>query len=158
MKVTLLFVSLAVMPLVASSADLTPVQDSRLATALGLSVEISSKAPAAEQPYFVRVFAAPVVIGECGGTVSSCPEVRLYVAVSAGDLGEVPVLYELPAAKGWEFSGWDKSVTLNGKAMVGFTVKTALPETNVEASARNAWHSKVCQVLVSPVAASYTCL
>lgn len=158
MKVILLLVSLAMMPLVASSAELVPVKDSRLATALGLSEEISPRGHAADQPYFVRVFAAPVVIGECGGTVASCPDVRLYVAVSAGDLGEVPVLYELPAAKGWEFSGWDKPVALNGKAMAGFTVKTVLPESNVEATARNAWRSRACRVFVSPVAASYTCL
>jgi hypothetical protein len=153
-----MFASLAVMPLVASSADLSPVKDSRLATVLALSEEISPKVPVGEQPYFVRLFAAPVLIGECGGTVSSCPNVRLFVAVTAGDLGETPVLYELPTAKGWEFIGWDKPVTLNGQAMEGFTVKTALPESNVDASARNAWRPKVCRVFVSPVAASYTCL
>ncbi len=65
--------------------------------------------------------------------------------------------YELPAAKGWEFRGWEKPLTLNGQAMAGFIVRTVLPESNVEASARDAWRSKICRVLVSPVAASYTC-
>ena len=56
---------------------------------------------------------------------------------------------ELPAAKGWEFRGWEKPLTLNGQAMGGFIVRTVLPESNVEASARDAWRSKICRVLVT---------
>jgi hypothetical protein len=138
------------------SADLVPVKNAQLASVLGLLEEISPESPAPEQPYIVRVFAAPVIVGECQGAVSSCPDVRIFVTVSTGDLGDAPVLYELPVAKGWEFMGRDKPATAAGRTMSGFTVQTALPDSNVDAPARNAWHPKVYHVLISPTAASYT--
>ena len=156
-EICILAVALAMAPLTAMCADLTPVKDGRLAAVLGLSEEISPKPGASNLSLFVRVYAAPVLIGECDGNVVSCPDVRLFITVSSGDLGETPVLYELPAAKGWEFVGWDKPGTSNGQAKVGFTVRTMLPESNVEASARKAWRSKTCRVLASPEAASYAC-
>lgn len=148
---------LALAPLAAQCADLMPVKDARLATVLALSEEISPRPPAADQPLFVRVYAAPDTIGECGGNVASCPDVRLFIAVSSGDLGETPVLYELPAAKGWEFVGWDRPTPSTGQAEARFTVRTALPESNIEEAARKAWRPSVCHVRVSPTAASYAC-
>lgn len=145
------------MPLTAMCSDLMPMKDARLATVLGLSEEISPKSGAIELPLFVRVYAAPIAIGECDGDVASCPNVRLFVTVSSGDLGEKPVLYELPAAKGWEFMGWEKPGASGGQTRVGFTVRTALPESNVDPSARKAWRPKACRVFVSPKSASYTC-
>lgn len=116
MKRILATAMLALAPLAAQCADLMPVKDARLATVLALSEEISPRPPAADQPLFVRVYAAPDTIGECGGNVASCPDVRLFIAVSSGDLGETPVLYELPAAKGWEFVGWDRPTPSTGQA------------------------------------------
>lgn len=158
MKFVLLIAMLAVTPLTALSADLAPTKDARLARVLGLSEEISPKARAAELPLFVRVYSVPNFIGECDGSEGSCPDVQLFITVSSGDLGETPVLYELPAAKGWKFVGWDKPAPSNGQAKVGFTVESTLPESNIEASAREAWHPKSCRVVVSPTAASYACL
>lgn len=157
MKSILIFATLVVTSVSAMCADLPPVKDGRLATILGLSEEISPKAPTADMPLFVRVYAAPTRIGECDGSAASCPDVRLFVSVSSGDLGETPALYELPAEKGWEFKGWDKPEASNEQAKVGFTVRTALPESNIDASARKAWHPKSCHVLVRPAAASYFC-
>jgi hypothetical protein len=156
-KSIFLLAALAVTPLTAICADLTPVKDARLATVLGLSEEISPTPPASGLPLFVRVYAAPDVVGECDGKVASCPDVRLFITVSSGDLGETPALYELPAAKGWVFRGWDKLDASNGQAKVGFTVQTALPESNIDASARKAWQPKACRVLVSQAAASCSC-
>lgn len=157
MKSILILAILAVTSTSAMCADLPPIKDVRLASVLGLSEEISPKLPTIGMPLFVRVYAAPSFIGECDGSVASCPDVRLFVSVSSGDLGETPALYELPAAKGWDFKGWDKSEASSDKTRVGFVVQTALPESNIEASDRKAWHSESCHVLVSSEAASYSC-
>lgn len=154
MKSILVIAVLALPPLAARSADLVPIKDARLATVLALSEEITPKPLPPDQPLFVRVYAAPDVIGECGGSVASCPNVRLFIAVSTGDLGETPTLYELPDAKGWEFVGWDGA---GNQAKVGFTIQTALPESNIDEAARKAWRSMVCHVLVGPATATYVC-
>lgn len=157
MKSLLCFTVLALVPLATVCADLKPVQDVRLATVLGLAEEIAPRPKPAEQPLSVRVYAAPVLIGECNGSVPSCPDVCLFVTVSSGDLGETPVLYELPAAKGWEFIGWDKPSPSHHQAKIGLVVRTVLPESNIEPAARRAWRAKTCRVLVSPNTASYAC-
>jgi hypothetical protein len=88
--------------------------------------------------------------------VSTEPAAVHFVTVSTGDLGDAPVLYELPIAKGWQFMGRDKPATAAGRTMSGFTVQTALPDSNVDAPARKAWRPEVYRVLISPTAASYT--
>lgn len=157
MKFTLAIATLALAPLASQCTDLKPLKDARLATVLALSEEITPKPLPPGQPLFVRVYAAPDVIGECGGSVASCPSVRLFIAVSTGDLGETPTLYELPAAKGWEFGGWDRPAASDSQAKVGFTIQTALPESNIDEAARKTWRSTACHVLVGPAAATYVC-
>ena len=153
MKV-LIFLTL-LFPLIASAHDLTPVDKPELATVLGLLDELATTSPSSDQPYTVRIYAAPTGIYECGGTVVSCPDVRLLITVSYGDLGETPVLYQLPMQKGWEFKSWSSPITAGDTRMANFIVRTTLPETNIDLAARKAWHSQEYRVLVSPESASY---
>lgn len=146
---------LLLLPIVALAHDLAPVKQHELASVLGLLEELTTAPPAPEQPYIVRIFAAPSEVGECGGTVESCPDVRLFITVSSGDLGEMPVLYQLPVSKGWEFSGWSAPTSAGHAPMAGFVLRTSLPGANIEPSARKAWRSQEYRVLVSPASASY---
>jgi len=79
----------------------------------------------------VRVIAVPEEIGECGGAINSCPDVNLFVAYVSGDLGDEPVVYRLPAAKGWRVIGWADNDSID--------LQTALPEANIEPAEREAW-------------------
>jgi len=153
MKVLILLTLL--LPLVASAKDLTPVDKPELATVLGFLDEIAATSPNSDQPYIVRVYAAPTGAYECGGTVASCPDVRLLVTVSYGDLGETPVLYQLPLQKGWEFGDWSSPTTTGDTRMARFTVRTTLPDANIDPAARKAWRSQEYSVLISPESASY---
>lgn len=149
-------VALAVLlPAIAFARDLAPSKNVGLASTLGLLEEIATTDSSSNQPYFVRVFAIPEAVLECGGPVASCPSVKLYITASYGDLGESPVLYQLPASKGWEFIGWSKPVTVGETQMASFRLRTTLP-ANVSPEARKAWRSREYRVLVSPSGASYT--
>lgn len=151
----LLVAFLLLFPAAVSAHDLVPMDKPELATVLGLLDELATTPPDSDQPYIVRIYAAPTGVYECGGTVASCPDVRLFVVVSHGDLGETPVLYQLPLQKGWQFNGWSNPVRMGRARMASFTVSTALPDANIEAAARKAWHSQEYRVLVSPESASY---
>jgi hypothetical protein len=142
-------------PLIASAHDLAALDKPELATVLGLLDELATTSPSSDQPYIVRVYAAPAGVYECGGMVASCPDVRLLITVSYGDLGETPVLYQLPMQKGWEFKGWSSPTTAGGTRRASFVVRTTLPETNIDLDARKAWHTQEYRVLVSPESASY---
>lgn len=150
-----LVIPLLLLPVVASAGDLVPVKKPELATVLGLLDVLATSPPDSNQPYIVRVYAAPTSLGECGGTVDSCPDVRLFVTVSNGDLGETPVLYQLPMQKGWEFKSWVSPVANGRTRMASFIVRTTLPEANIEPAARKAWRSQEYRVLVGPESASY---
>ena len=139
----------------AAAADLAPQKKPELAAVLGLSEELTHTPVSSSQPYIVRVFAVPREVGECGGPVATCPDVRLLVTVSTGDLGEQPSLFELPAQKGWEFVGWSAPGSLRGTPAAVFTVRTTLPETNVSPVARKAWRPRTYRVLVTPGSATY---
>lgn len=143
------------LPIVALAEDLTPVDKPELATVLGLLEELATTPLQSNQPFIVRVYAAPIGVYECGGTVVSCPDVRLIVTVSSGDLGETPVLYQLPMQKGWEFGGWISPNDSVHPRVASFIVRTTLPETNVDAAARGAWRTQEYRVFVSPESASY---
>lgn len=129
-----------------------------MATTLGLLEELTPRGPRVDQPYVVRVFAVPNQVGECGGDVANCPDVRLYITVSNGDVGETPVLYQLPSSKSWEFVGWSKSTKAGRLASVGFRPRTSLPESNISPEARNAWRAREYRLLVSTEFATYTVL
>jgi hypothetical protein len=74
-----LVILLLLFPIVASARDLAPVKKPELATVLGLLDELATTPPSSGQPYIVRIYAAPTSVYECGGTVDSCPDVRLFV-------------------------------------------------------------------------------
>jgi hypothetical protein len=150
----LLVLLLLLLPTAAKSDDLTPVAKPELATVLGLLQELATTPSSSNQPYIVRVYAAPTGVYECGGSVASCPDVRLFFTVSYGDLGETPTLYQLPAQKSWEFVGWSEP-SAKASRMASFTVRTTLPEANIDPANRNAWRSQEYRVLVSPESASY---
>jgi hypothetical protein len=136
----------------AAAADLQPIQKSELASVLGLVQEISGKAAENKSGYSVRVFSAPVAIGECGGSVKSCPEIRLFISVASGDLGEVPALYELPSSTGWEFAGW---LPPSASRASVFMLRTTLPESNIQQKARAQWRSRSYIINATTEAASY---
>ncbi|UGB46828.1 hypothetical protein LQ772_05905 [Frateuria edaphi] len=137
--------------------DLVPLKKPELAGVLGLSEELARTAASAEQPqpYIVRVYAAPVAVSECDGTIASCPDVRLLITVSSGDLGERPSLFELPAQKGWQFVGWSAPSSLGGQPAASFIIRSALPEANISAAARKAWRPRTYRMLVTPELATY---
>lgn len=126
-----------------------------LATVLGLQEELAPAVPRAEQPYFVRIFSVPVGLYECSGTVESCPDVRLFVTVSSGDLGETPALFEIPPQKGWEFVEWATPSGVGENQMASFIVRTAIPESNIDLESRRTWRPVEYVVLVSTGSASY---
>ena len=144
------------LPFIASGRDLAPVKSQSLATTLGFLEELTPRPPRVDQPYFVRVFAVPTEVGECDGDVSTCPDVKLYITVSNGDLGETPVLYQLPASKGWKFVGWSKPGKEGQTSLVGFKLRTTLPDSNISPEARRAWRAREYRLLVSTESASYT--
>ncbi|CAD2243147.1 hypothetical protein [Xanthomonas arboricola] len=143
------------LPLAASAHDMAPLNNPELATIFGLLQELATTPSTSDQPYIVRIYAAPTGVYECGGTVSSCPDVRLFFTVSYGDIGETPVLYQLPARKGWKFKGWSEPSAAGGMQMASFTVQTTLPDSNIDLEASKAWRPQEYRVLASPEAASY---
>jgi hypothetical protein len=142
-------------PLVTRGDELARVGKPELAAVLGFLDELATTPPGSDQPYIVRVYAVPTRNGECDGTVASCPDVRLLVSVSNGDLGESPVLYQLPLQKGWEFQGWVHAAPEGRIPMAGFVVRTTLPDANIEPAARRVWHAQEYRVSVGPESASY---
>lgn len=139
----------------ATAAGLSPQKKPELAAVLGLAEELAHTPASSTQPYIVRVFAAPREVGECGGSVATCPDVRLLITVSSGDLGERPSLFELPVQKGWQFIGWSAPGSLGGEPAAAFTVRTTLPDANVDPAARKAWRPRTYRLLVTPESASY---
>ena len=83
-------------------------------------------------------------ISECGGSFESCPNARLFVIVTTGDLYEAPLLYELPPSKGWEYVKSSK----NEKQLTIF-VKTTLNHANVSRESRTKWVSNSYKISVS---------
>ena len=142
-------------PVVSAAHDLAPLHEPELASVLGLLEELAITPVGSSQPYIVRVYAAPTVVGECGGTVVSCPDVRLFITVANGDLGETPVLYQLPLQKGWQFKAWSQPLTVAGTPMASFVVRTALPSANIDPANRKDWRAVEYRVLVSPTSASF---
>ena len=148
--------ALVLVATICPARDLAPSKDKQLASTLGLIEELTPSGQDGSQPYIVRIFAAPVSVSECGGPVSTCPNVDLYITVSTGDLEDPPSLYQLPPSKGWTFVKWNKPSNVGQVAMASFVLRTTLPEANVSPEARKAWHPHEYTVQVSPSSASYT--
>jgi len=143
--------------LLTAVAPLKPVRNADLTLALNYQNELASSYDRRDAAYNVRVYEVATFIGECGGTVRSCPDVDLYIAVSESDLGAEPALYRLPRAKGFEFVGWLASCPPRGDdPMMGVLVRTTLPEANIDETERGKWVSTEYQVCVSPRAATFS--
>ena len=93
---------------------------------------------------FVRIIESSEEIMECGGTFESCPNSRLFIVTSMGDLGEAPLLYELPKSKGWKLAS---NKIVNGERRL--TLITTLDHANVSIKSRSQWQSKTYKVRVS---------
>jgi len=89
----------------------------------------------------IRIVTVPRTIGECWGTVKSCPDIDLYISYYSGDLYAEPQVYRLGAAKGWEFAGWESDGT--------FMLKTTLNLPNIDSAERAAWRQITYRVTVS---------
>ena len=88
----------------------------------------------------VRIVEVPVAIDDCWGTVSSCPDVELFIAYSTGDLRDEPVVYRLPPAKGWKI--------VRGHEPKSFDIATTLPEANIDLNERSRWSPTVYRVTI----------
>ncbi len=88
------------LPLSVSAAQLQPVAKPELATVLGLLEELTPATQHSEQPFIVRIYAAPEQISECDGSVASCPDVRLFFTVSSGGHTRGPHALSTSCAKG----------------------------------------------------------
>lgn len=96
-----------------------------------------------EFPY-IRIIESSEEIMECGGTFESCPNSRLFIVTSMGDLGEAPLLYELPKSKGWKVSS---NELVSGERHL--TLVTTLDHANVSMESRSKWQSKTYKIRVS---------
>ena len=99
---------------------------------------------------FIRVIESAESIDECGGTYQSCPNFRLFIIVSLGDLGDPPSLYELPKSKGWKL----EKVNENNDETV-LTLVTTLDQSNIDIESRNKWKSKTYKIRVAEEGALY---
>lgn len=131
---------LVLFPLTVQATEMTRVKNAELATTLSLLTELAHKEG-------IRVFSVPVAAAECWGTIKSCPDVKLLVAVSPDAMYQEPTLYQLPPSKGWEFVRWVKPGS--------FVVRTTLPEANIERKEREKWGTTEYLVTVSSNNASY---
>lgn len=93
--------------------------------------------------HFVQVIQTWETISECGGTYQSCPNARLFILVSTGDLYEPPRLYELPKSKGWKVvDSWE---TENERYIL---LQTTLRHANVSVESRATWVSKKYKIAI----------
>ncbi len=156
--VTWIFLCLFSTSVFATEAIYFP-QSNNLAKILAFSNQLSSTADQENMKDFslaVRVFAGPMELLECGSAVESCPDHRLFITVSTGDLGETPALYELTESKGWEFVKWHPPVKDSGSVI--FTVRTTLAYTNLEDEERAKWQAKEYIIEVTETGATYRLL
>lgn len=116
-----------------ADSAITQVEDSSLARTIAFGhVLLESDG--------VRIVEVPVVIDDCWGTVSSCPDVELFIAYSTGDLRDEPVVYRLPPAKGWKIVGRQDPQS--------FDIATTLPDANIDLNERSRWSPTVYRVTI----------
>ncbi len=127
-------------PLQSSRVSAPAIRAGELSRSLGLLEELARRGG-------IRVFAIPVVVGECWGSLASCPDVELVLSHTSGDLYDPPVAYTLPLAKGWTFVGWRDEDTL--------VLRTALPDAHIADEERAAWKAVEYTVTVRQEGASY---
>lgn len=95
-------------------------------------------------PITVKVIQTWEEISECDGLYDSCPNARLYISSSVGDLYEKPHLYQLPIAKGWKVTS---SKVTEHFLFIG--VNTTLEHANVSLVSRRRWKSTFYEVKIS---------
>lgn len=131
----------------AGASEWRHIENKDLEIALAYGIELANSDSAPVSYPFIRLYAVPEVVGECGGTVESCPDWRLYMTVSMGDLYEEPLLFQFPSSKGWEFMGWQQT---DEPQLTRFKVATTLPGANIDSAAREDWHAEVHEISVGP--------
>jgi hypothetical protein len=94
----------------------------------------------------IRIFVFPVEVGECWGTINSCPDVRLAFALTSGDMYADQEAFELPVAKGWEFVRWLPSENPEAGS---FEVRTTMPTANIDVEERESWKATLYRVVVT---------
>lgn len=125
--------------------EIPPSENTDLASVLAFGSELAVNGAEPGHPFFVRVISAPTRLGECWGTVESCPDIRLLVAVTTGDLYTDPALFELPHAKAWKFEGWE----VVSPETLRINVLTDLPGANIDEKERSEWRSSKYSLEVS---------
>jgi hypothetical protein len=150
--------ALLLLALTPGATPLKAVRNADLVAALNYQHELGNTYDNRDAPYNVRVYEVITEINECGGLVSSCPDVDLYIAVSESDLGSEPALFRLPRAKGWEFVRWSTTCpSIAGEPQVGLLVRTSLPDVgHIDPVERSKWLPTDYDVCVTPRAASLT--
>lgn len=83
-------------------------------------------------------------VSECSGPWQSCPNSRLFISSSMGDLHESPLRFELPTAKGWRVM---QTTETENELVV--SLLTTLPDTNVSAKSRKEWSLKKYNLQIS---------
>ncbi len=136
MRYILFFIALA--PISVLASELKRSESQELAYILGTMDVIYSSNNLGKDPIFVSAIRSYKEIGECWGKIDSCPDSRLLIVTSMGDLYEDPQLYELPVSKGWEFVSSD--VTENRELII--VVKSVLPSANIDLIERGSWKGK----------------
>jgi hypothetical protein len=148
-------VAIVLLALATVAKPLKPVRNTDLTVALNYQHELANSYDNPKAPYNVRVHKVITVIDECGGPISSCPDVDLYIAVSESDLRSEPALYKLPPAKGWKFVRWLTTCpSAPEEPKMGLLVRTTLPEANIDSEARDRWVDTEYEVCVSPRSAT----
>lgn len=127
-------------PLQSSGVSAPAIPAGELTRSLGLLEELARRGG-------IRVFAIPVAVGECWGSLASCPDVELVLSHTSGDLYEPPTAYALPMAKSWTFVGWVDEDTL--------VLRTTLPDAHIADEERAAWKAVEYTVTVSQDGARY---
>jgi hypothetical protein len=130
-------ISLMFLSCFVQSQELKRIDNNELSHILGTMVILfeSKSVP------FVRVIESSEEIMECGGTFESCPNSRLFLIYSMGDLGEAPLLYELPKSKGWKLLS---TKVVNDELLI--SLETTLERANISQESREKWKSKTYSI------------
>ncbi len=142
----LLALVLALAAISANAGPLAPVRDKQLASLVAFQTVLAEKSAGS---YSVKVLVAPYRWAECDGTVQSCPDTRLYISVVPDGLGIESRLYRLPDAKKWEFGAWLHINANEDLEPIAFTLKTSLPDSNIEHEERAHFKSITYQIQVN---------
>jgi hypothetical protein len=130
-------ISLMFLSCFVQSQELKRIDNNELSHILGTMVILfeSKSVP------FVRVIESSEEIMECGGTFESCSNSRLFLIYSMGDLGEAPLLYELPKSKGWKLLS---TKVVNDELLI--SLETTLEHANISQESREKWKSKTYSI------------